>query len=250
MIKKLWILIISVFLFMSTLSVRVNAEDAKVGGTASVSVMSNYVWRGQKLSNSYVIQPSVGITYNSFGVNLWANFDPDYNDSSEHTETDLTVDYSFNVDSLSFDAGYIYYGLEGADDTQEIFLSIAYDMLLNPTLTIYYDFDEGDGAFIVAGISHSVSMTGKLALDLGASVSYNLNNKVMGFDRSGNDFSNFYNAEVTASMSIPVSKAISIEPIISYSFPLSNDAEDALQSISDDGDDDILYGGVTVTLSF
>ena len=250
MFKKLWILFIGVFLFISTTVVKVSANETKAGGYASVSIMSNYVWRGQKLSNSYVIQPSVGLTYYGLGVNLWANFDPDYNDSSEHTETDLTFDYSFGLDKFSFDAGYIYYALEGADDTQELFISIAYDTILNPSLTIYYDFDEGDGAFIVAAISHSVVVVNELLLDLGASFSYNLNNKVMGFDSKGDDFSNFYNGEVTASMSIPVSKNISIDPVVSYSFPLSNDAEDALQAISDDGDDDIFYGGLTLNLSF
>ncbi|NOX20673.1 MAG: hypothetical protein GXO99_05350 [Nitrospirae bacterium] len=250
MFKKIWVMVISAFLLVSTMVVRVSAEEAKVSGSASVSVMSNYVWRGQKLSNSYVIQPSVGITYNNLGFNMWSNLDSDFNDDAEITETDLTVDYSFNIDNFGFDLGYIYYGLEGVNDTQEIFLSIAYDMFLNPTLTIYYDFDEGDGAFIVAAISESLPVINDLTLDLSASVSYNMNNKIMGFDSSGDDFSNFYNGEITASMSIPVTDSISIDPMLSYSFPLSNDAEDALQAISNDGDDDIIYGGFTVNIGF
>ena len=54
----------------------VHAEDIKTSGYASADIMSNYVWRGQKLSNSWVIQPSVGITYGSFGANLWSNLIP------------------------------------------------------------------------------------------------------------------------------------------------------------------------------
>ena len=248
--KKYLAIILAVVLTIFLGIVTSFADGPRAGGSASVGIFSNYVWRGQKLSNSYVIQPSVGITYNGFGANLWANYDSDYNDQGEHTETDLTLDYSFNYDRFSFDAGYIYYALEGADDTQEVYLSVSYDIVLNPTLTVYYDFDEGEGAFVVASISHDIELPYNSTLSLGASASYNINNKVMGYDSNGDDFSNFYNAEFSASISIPVWKAITIEPSLDYSFPISNDAEDAIEAISDDGDKDILYGGVTITLSF
>ncbi len=247
--KKIVVAFLTFLLLMLGVSATF-AEGPNVSGSASVGIFSNYVWRGQKLSNSYVIQPSVGITYNGFGANLWANYDSDYEDNGEHTETDLTLDYSFGYDKFSFDAGYIYYALEGADDTQEVYLSVSYDIMLNPTLTIYYDFDEGEGAFVVASISHDFELPYNSTLSLGASASYNINNKVMGYDLSGDDFSNFYNGEVSASVSFPVWKAITIEPSLAYSFPISNDAEDAIKAISDDGDKDILYGGVTITLSF
>lgn len=248
--KGLKIFVLSVVIFFGIGITGAHAVSPDVSGTASVGFFSNYVWRGQKLSNSFVIQPSIGITYKGFGANIWSNIDSDYDDKVEHTETDFTVDYSFSIEKFSFDVGYIYYGLEGAEDTQEFYISAGYDMLLNPTVTIYYDFDEGEGGFIVVSVGHSFDMSSDIALNLSASASYNLNNKVMGYDSNGDEFSNFYNGEVSASMGIPVTKAITIEPVVSYSFPLSNDAEDALQAISDDGDDDILYGGLTITLSF
>jgi hypothetical protein len=232
------------------------AEETKASGYASVDVISNYVWRGQKLSNSWVVQPSVGITYGGFGSNIWSNYDSDRAEVSsdtgngEFTETDLTLNYSFSVDKFNFVAGYIYYALEGANDTQELYLTAGYDTLLNPTLALYYDFDEGNGAFLVTSISHSFEVSKDIALNLGASASYNINNKVMGFDKDGKDFSNFYNAELSSSLSIPISKAITLTPKIAYSFPLSNDSKEAIKNISDDGDKDIFYGGINLTLSF
>ncbi len=231
------------------------AEETKASGYASVDVMSNYVWRGQKLSNSWVIQPSVGITYGVFGVNIWANYDSDSkidegDGHGEFNETDITLNYTRSIDKLTLTAGYIYYALNTANDTQELYLSAGYDTLLAPTLTLYYDFDEGNGAFIVASISHSFEVSKGIALNLGASANYNINNKVMGFDKNGKDFSNFYNAELSSSLSIPVYKSITITPKVAYSFPLSNDAKEAIKNISDDGDKDIFYGGVNVTLSF
>jgi len=233
------------------------AEETQTSGYASVDIMSNYVWRGQKLSNSWAVQPSVGIAYRGFGANVWANYDPDWTEvgSTETghgkvTETDLTVSYSFSKDKFHFSAGYIYYALEGANDTQELFFSAGYDVLLNPALVLYYDYDEGNGAFIVASIGHSFDLGKNIPLEVGASASYNINNKVMGFDKDGDDFSNFYNTELSSSVSIPITDALSVTPKVAYSFPLSNDAKEAISSISDDGDKDIFYGGINLTLSF
>src|SRR4030042_6632661 len=75
------------------------ADEIKTAGSASVDVMSNYVWRGQKLSNSWVIQPSVAVTYGVFGANIWANYDSDAkvdegDGHGEVSETDLTLSYT------------------------------------------------------------------------------------------------------------------------------------------------------------
>lgn len=221
---------------------------AETSGSASVDFMSNYVWRGQKLSNSMVVQPSTGITYGGFGANLWANYD---SGTKEHNETDLTLNYANSVDKFSYDVGYIYYALEGSEnDTQEVYVTVGYDVILSPSLTVYYDFDEGDGAFIVASVGHTFELPRKLSVDVGASVSYDAGNSVMGTDSDGDDINAFYNGEISASLTIPVTDAISVGPMIAYSFPLSNDADDAIEAISDDGDSHIVYGGINVSLSF
>ena len=253
--KKVRGIVIAAALVCSLVATAAYAENANVTGYTSVDVMSNYVWRGQKLSNSYVIQPSVGITYGDFGANIWANLDSDpealgVDNRFKHTETDLTATYGFSFDKLSLTAGYIYYALEGVNDTQEIYLSAAYDTLLNPTLTLYYDFVEGNGGFAVLSVGHSIAMTEDISLNLGASASVNLNDKVMGLDKDGKDFTGLYNGEFDASVSIPLTKALSVTPKAGYSFALSSDAKNAISSVSDDGKHNILYGGVNLTLSF
>lgn len=233
------------------------ADEPKVSGSASVDVMSNYIWRGQKLSNSWVVQPSVGIAYGSFGANIWGNYDSNRyevtsSDSGhgEFSEVDFTMNYSHSIDKLTLTGGYIYYAFDGGNDTQEFYLSGSYDTLLSPALTVYYDYDEGNGAFIVASVKHSVSLPNDLALNLGAYASYNIRNKVMGLNDDGDRFSNFYNAEFSAGLTIPLTKALSLTPKIAYSFFLSSDGKEALDGISDDGKQDIIYGGLNLTLSF
>jgi len=253
--KKIRFLIITMVLTILCASGGAFAGEIKASGSASVDVMSNYVWRGQKLSNSWVVQPSVSISYGVFGANLWANYDSDSatdegDGHGEVTETDLTLSYTRSHAKWTFGTGYIYYALNGSNDTQEIYLSAGYDTILKPSLTVYYDFDEGNGAFILASIGHSVEIAQGVDLNLGAHASYNINNKVMGTDAAGNDFSNFYNAELSASVNIPIWKIVTLTPKVAYSFPISDDAKDALKSVSDDGDKDIFYGGINVTLSF
>jgi hypothetical protein len=230
-------------------------ETTKTEGYASVDIMSSYVWRGQKLSNSWVVQPSVGINYGAYGANIWTNYDSDStvdegDGHGEVNETDITLSYIRSLDKFTFGAGYIYYSLTSANDTQEIYLSVGYDTILAPTLTVYYDFDEGNGAFIIASIGHSFEVSNDMSLNLGASASYNINNKVMGTDEDDEDFNNFYNAELSSSIEIPLSKSFTVTPKVAYSFPLSSDAEEAIEKISDDGDKEIFYAGINLTVSF
>jgi len=75
--KNLRVFSITVVLAILCASGAAFAGEIETSGSASVDVMSNYVWRGQKLSNSWVVQPSVAITYGVFGANLWANYDSD-----------------------------------------------------------------------------------------------------------------------------------------------------------------------------
>ncbi len=165
------------------------------------------------------------------------------------------MNYTYSIDKLSLDFGYIYYAFEGTpNDTQEFYVSAGYDTIMAPSLTYYLDVDEGDGSFLVASIGHSLDLIEKVSLNLGASASMNFDNAVMGTNSDGDTFTALYNGELSASVSIPVTDAISIEPKIAYSFPLSDDAEEALEAIADassgDKEGDIVYGGVNITLSF
>lgn len=234
------------------------ADGPAVTGFASLDAMSNYVWRGQKIGNSWVLQPSLGITYEGFSAAFWANYDSDRvemtsgNESGhgEVNEVDFTLSYSRTIGKFTVGAGYIYYAFDGANDTQEVFATATANVLLNPTLTVYYDFDEGDGWYIVAGISHTFSLPKDISLKLAGYASYNIDSKMLGYDEEGGRFSNFYNAEVSSALTIPVTKNFSITPKVAYTWALSNDAKHAIRGLSDDGRRDLVYGGVNLTFSF
>ncbi len=220
-----------------------SAIAVETSSSASVDIMSSYIWRGFELHEDVAVQPSVGITYGGFGANLWS----DYNtDTEEAVETDLTLNYAFPIDKFSIEAGYIYFALDGANDTQELYLTVGYDVILSPSITVYYDIEEGDGAFLTASIGHSFTLPKDMSLDLGVSVSYNAESKY-----SIGDYNEFHNADLSASLGIPVTENTSITPMIAGTFALSDEAEAAIEALSADGDESsFIYGGVNLTLSF
>lgn len=248
-----FLLLAAVLLFSNT-TVTSAKETIDVSGSASMGIYSAYMWRGMEVHEDTSFQPTIDFNYGGFGANLWADYN---NDTNEHVETDLTLHYAFDMNKFAFDVGYIFYALDGIDDTQEVYLSVGYDILLSPTLTIYADIDEGHGSWMTASVGHSFEfpegvggVAKGMSINLGALASYNFSNEIMGFDENGDDFSDFYHGELSASVSIPIWKALTIEPMMAYSFALSDDSDDALEAFSTDGDSDHFYGGVTIALSF
>ena len=213
-----------------------------------VGVFSNYMWRGLKLSEKSVVQPSVGVSYNSFSINFWSNYDSETN---EHNETDFTFDYAFSYENIEINTGYIYYAVDGPEsaETSELYVAMYYDSPLNPTFTLYYDNDEGKGGFAEFGVHQELGFSDNFTFGVGALIGYNLNNSVMGTNNKDEDFNGFYNGDLSIFLPYDISESLSLEAIIGYSFPLSDSAEYAIEQNSVDGDSETIYTGVTLTLS-
>jgi hypothetical protein len=228
------------------------AEGAGGEGSVSAAVASRYVWRGQTLSEGIVVQPTVGITLGGFAANLWSNVDLDNSEEDDDgivmNETDLTLSYSLPIGPVSATAGFIHYDFDGSD-TQEIFLTCALETLLSPTLSLYYDIDEGDGGFAVLAASHAFPV-GPVSLTAGASLGFNLGDKAMGLNEDGDDFTGLYYGEVSLATSIPLFKNVTLDPRIAYSTALGDDGEYAVEAISVDGKKDLFYGSIAITAAF
>ncbi len=221
------------------------AEGAGASGSASWGVFSNYIWRGQRLSDRTVVQLDTSLAYKGASVGFWANYDTHV---GEVTEVDYLATYSFSAGKAGLELGYIYYSLEGVNDTQEFYLSASYDVILAPSLTIYYDFDLGTGAFVTFSIGHSFSLPAGASLDLSALVSVNLKDEVLG------DFYNFYNAEAGIGVGVPLYGPVSLSLTGNVSVPLSGEAKDAIEVLSVNGalagSGINYYGGASVAMEF
>lgn len=231
----------------------VMAEDAP-SADMTTAFYSQYIWRGFELSqDSLVIQPSLTVGYKGFSMNMWGNLDTEYyaNDTNEFNETDLTLGYDGSVGKLGYSLGYIYYALDGLD-SQEVYAGVSLDTLLSPSLTIYKDMDTFPSWYFLLGVSHGIALGGDVSLDLGASVSYLLSEDEADYaERNGDKYKNFHDGMLSAAVSLPVGKYMSVTPEVNYVFPLSSEASDIMEDSSVDGDDDsFIYGGVSVSFAF
>jgi len=123
-------------LAMAAVATTANAQD-EVETTVSADVVSNYIWRGQDLSNVSV-QPTLGISYKGLSLTAWGSVGIDSNDTKEF---DITLGYStggFNIGITDYwfnsavdiygntmDSRYFFYE---ADKTAHVFeANIGYD---------------------------------------------------------------------------------------------------------------------------
>ena len=261
------VLALSVALIIGMASVSpVLAEEEAPSADFSVDFLSKYVWRGQELSkDSLVIQPSMTVGYKGFAANIWGNLDTDpYTTTGEDkktkwNETDFTLSYAREFGMVSAEAGWVYYGLESADDTNELYLSLGMDVFLAPSLTIYRDISSYNLTYFLAGISHSFELTETMALELGGSISYLSSDDEdeypeytdQGVAIPGTKFNNFHDGVISVSLPISLDKYFTISPKLSYSFPLSSDAENEMKGRSKNGDDDNFFvAGVNCSMAF
>lgn len=262
--KNRVIKLLALALFVTLISGGINAwaEEEKPTASADVGVFSKYVWRGYELSDdSIVIQPSVTVGYKDFGLNLWGNLDTDVDDNrDEHqfNETDMTLSYDRSVGPVSLGAGYIYYGLDGADDSEELYLSVCYDTLLSPTLTVYREIAHLPSWYVSFAISHSFDLPEEITLDLAGSVGYYYFDDAddgCEYDSSLNSttekYQDFHDGLVSVGLTIPFKKYFTLNPMIAYSFPLSSKADDHIAGTSSfSNDSDYIFGGATLSISF
>ena len=236
-------------------------EEPKPYFSGAVAGLSQYIFRGYEQSkNSIVIQPSLTVGYQGFEANLWGNLDTNDQytkaNKANWNETDLTLSYTREFGPVKLTGGYIYYALEGVDDSQELYLKIGGNFLLSPTLSIYREIANYPGWYFNLGVSHSVNLTKEITLDLGASIGYQLSDtdKIVQYNSNLQPTTSKYNAlhdgNLTVGLTIPFAKYFTVKPVISYSLPLSDDAKYRIQGTSLSNKYDFLYGGVILTAAF
>jgi uncharacterized protein (TIGR02001 family) len=231
--KKSSSVLLAAVLFLATAAPSARAA-VEVSGDAYIGVYNMYLWRGFDLSGSEaVVQGGVDLSAKGFTLSYWTNLqasddDAEGFDAGEATETDITLNYGFDLNDLvSVKAGNIFYHLDGLKDTNELYLGVALKTLLSPALTVYYDYDEAeeDGLFYALSFGHTVKPLDKLGVNLGALVSYNQES-----DFSVGDYSDWHNYELSVSADYALAEQLTVKPLLLYSSPISDEAKDRLDS--------------------
>ena len=218
----------------------------EVEGDVYAGVYDKYLWRGFDLSGSEpVAQGGVDLTSGKYTLSYWTNIQLSSDSgegykSGEATENDLIIDYSRDItDLVSISVGNIYYMLDSLDDTNELYLSVGLSTILEPSLTVYYDWDEAqeNGLYYTASIGHSFDLMENLSMSLGALVGYNEES-----DYAVGDYSDWHNYELSASAEYAITDQLSVSPSFLYSSGISDDAKTAI--------DTEMVGGLTATFTF
>lgn len=246
-------------IFCSTCSLALAEDEVKPTANLDLGIFSQYIWRGLEQSyNSVVIEPSLTLGYQGFSFNVWGNLDTDRKlrnletHSSKYTETDMTLAYAKDLGPVKLGGGYIYYALDGTQDSQELFASATLNTLLSPTLSLYREIAHNPSWYANLGISQSVPVIDKITFDMGASAGYYYsdNSDFSEVKDPGTKYRAFHNGLLSAGFTIPVAQFLSVKPMIAYSFPLSGTADDYITATSISNHSSFVYGGVTLSAAF
>jgi hypothetical protein len=229
------------------------AQAMAVEGELEVgTVMSNYVWRGIRMSEGPVYQFSGTVSAKGFSANVWGNYDFD---SKKYNETDLTLSYSRDIKKFSLETGFIHYAMVDNKDSDEVYVGLGFDGPLQPSFKAYFDVNAGKGAFLQPSVGHSVKISSRASLDFKLNIGIAINNSYTGVRDSGDEYVALHNADFNIACPAKLSKHWNIKPQVGVTTPLSRAAREAIRNSSvwesaDTFNGTIVYGGATLTYSF
>jgi hypothetical protein len=223
-----------------------------------VAGFSSYVWRGQVLNDEAVLQPAFTTT-TDFGLSLnaWGNIDltDQFDNRGEFSEVDLTASYALPLKGpVGVEVGVVEYLFpkegnfeEHHDvDTREIYGKVSADVISAPTLSVYYDFDEVDGAYASLGVSHSFELIETLSLDIAGSIggaTADYNDYYFGEDSAALNDSN-----VSGGLTYSPTETLSFSGVVQYTWLLNEAIRDGAKEIY--GKKDHPFVGVSASYGF
>lgn len=129
--------------------------------SASVDILSDYMWRGVIYSDLPVWQPSVSADlsfgdYGTLGFNLWSSFDATHRRTEGLNsrkamgwqENDYTLSYSATVGPVDVSVGHIWYTYPKRyqPTDQELYLTVAYgNDYVTPEFSAYWNYNDTYG---------------------------------------------------------------------------------------------------------
>lgn len=237
----------------------------KYSFSGEVAGVSNYVWRGQRLTNDWSLQPSGTLGIGDFSINFWGNLDltavnegdslylpenPEAPAGGGHaglrgqfSEVDITMSYALYAGPASFDLGTIIYTFPNRSaslpTTVELYGGFALeDLPLAPAATLFVDVNEtgkagSTGLYFLAEAGH-MFLFGLPRLP-GLEISGSLGIVNSGFSEYyyGVNQAGFHDVNLTFSLPISLSENWSAGAFISYSALLGDFRDDQYRDLRD-----------------
>ncbi len=136
-------------------------EDAEMSVTFELGTFDRYVWRGLRLTDGPVLQPSVTVSRGALSANVWGNMDLDNvnGNESQYNEIDVTLGYEYERGPFGLTASLINYNFPNTlgATTTEFCIAASFDVPSQPAVSIYLDTVETLGSYTTLGLSHAFS---------------------------------------------------------------------------------------------
>ncbi len=239
------------FIFVSACLVSMlpaqDSGDSLYSFSGDSALVSKYIWRGQRLTDDWSLQPSMTAGIGGFSFNVWGTIDltgvnegdalfvatdPLYPGGDglkgKFTEVDYTFSYARSFEDVSVDFGTITYTFPERGDslatTTELYWGLSFDSApLAPSATLYVDVDEtgasgSTGMYFLLGAGHSIPFQDNdtfPGLDISTSLSFV--NGGFGDFYYGDSESGLHDFSVTFSLPMELGENWSASTFVTYS---------------------------------
>jgi hypothetical protein len=257
--------------------------------SGDAAVVSKYIWRGQRLTNDWSLQPAMTLSVKGFSFNAWGTIDlAAVNEGDalpipenplaptgasglkgKFSEIDYTFSYKPTYKSATFDVGTITYTFPERSEmfgtTTEIYGGVTFAVTGNPSAKLFVDVDEttaggGDrGLYFLLSAGQSIPLNHPVfpSLDLSGSLAFantGFANFFYGADESG-----VHDTAITVGLPIVLGKGWTAKPFFTYSALIQgfrdqqflDPRKDYLGTAGTPKDSaDTVWGGVNLNLTF
>lgn len=225
-----------------------------------------YIWRGQNLNDDGAFQPGISATCGNLTLGVWGSVDLTSinRNSGEITEADYSLDYSADIPGLEgvgYSFGLINYVFPNTkvDDTTEVYVGLSFDLPCSPSVTLYSDIDDYEGAsYISFAVGHSYENVTELGSDtpVGMDIGLSLGWGSASYNKAywGNTGTPSKAVTTTELQDLVVSISFpmeiggwSVAPSVNYVALMSNDIRNA---DTYNKDSEYLFGGISLSKGF
>lgn len=232
----------------------VGEPQQSVNATVDLPVLSAFNSRGRTFQDETVFEPNVTVTKNlesgSVFLNTWGNMAPNkYADKGEATfnEIDLTVGYQNAYKKLNYGVGLIEYVYSGTDipNTHEAYATVSGFLPLNPTASVYYDFKEAKGFYVVGSVNHPFKITDRWTLTADTGLGYGTADYNELYFGVKEDKLNDWNSGLT--LAVAMAKNVTLSTAVRYVDLIDKDIENGAEATYGEGDSIVTKIAATIT---
>lgn len=240
--------------------------ESSGGFKASVTVdfVSDAMWRGIIYNDNPVWQPSATLAYDAeelgvVSVNVWASLDLTHKRGTMNKsrrscglqEIDYTLSYANSIGPVGVEAGHIWYTFpndNGASD-EDLYATVTLEnSIATPFASVYWNYSDTCGndtsaVYFNLGLSRDFELTEELTLTPKATVGFG--DHAYTNSKGGTELTD---QTLGLAASYAINEHLSVGAQLNYTWTPSHTLRK--EGYMGEGKDQILWGGVSVSLSF